>query len=306
MKKILVIGSMNMDFVLDVETIPQVGETVLAKSLELIPGGKGANQAYAAAKLGGDVTMLGAVGDDEHGEALIANLASVGVDISRIKRLSGVATGAAFIEVSAAGENNIVVLQGVNAYFLPEDITANIEALESCDILIMQMEIPLETIFFAAKEAHRLGKTVILDPAPGRGDIPKELFEYVDIIKPNEVELGALLGKEISAEDVETACKRVQELGVADVVVTLGGEGAILFSENSKQHIPSVKGIKVVDTTAAGDCFTASLALAIAKGFSVLQAVRFATRAAAISVTRKGAQPSIPSADEVDWLWTEG
>lgn len=299
MKKIGIVGSMNMDFVLEVDNMPQVGETVLARKFDLIPGGKGANQAYAVGKLSGNVAMLGAVGDDEYGRMLCGNLKAVGVDVSRIKVTPGVNTGTAFISVNAHGDNSIIVAQGANRCVDTAYIDENMDLLGNCDIVVFQLEIPLQTVVYAAKKLKALGKTIVLDPAPARRDIPQELYACVDIIKPNEVELGELLGDETARQCLEQAAERLKEKGVQNVVVTLGGEGAFLSGKNVRPlHCKSEK-VKVVDTTAAGDSFTGAMALALSKGDSIESALEFAIRVAGIVVTRKGAQTSVPTLEEL-------
>lgn len=298
MEKIAVIGSMNMDYVMNVPHMPQVGETLLCTGFETIPGGKGANQAYAAGKLGASVAMLGAVGADGPGEALCASLESVGVDVSRVRRLSGVPTGSAFIQVNAQGDNSIVVSQGANGKVEVAYLQENLDLLEGCGIWVFQLEIPLETVVYGVKLAKSLGKTVILDPAPARRDLPPELYPLVDYLKPNEGEAALLAG--VSPEEPERAAAVLRERGVKNVLVTLGGKGAYLLDETGKEtRFPPEPGIKVVDTTAAGDCFTAALAGRLASGETVDAAVRFAIRASGLAVGRKGAQPSIPTLEEV-------
>lgn len=304
MKKICVIGSINMDYVMKVPHMPKVGETLLSEGLETLPGGKGANQAYAAGKLGGSVTMLGAVGNDSAGEVLCKSLRSAHVDVSRIRQVSGEATGSAFICVDSAGDNSIVVAQGANRAVDIPYVGRNMDVLFACDILVLQLEIPLETVVFAAKKARELGKTVILDPAPARRDIPPELFTCVDFLKPNEGEAALLTG--MPEQEPEAAAIRLRELGVKNVVVTLGEKGAFLLDKAGKAtYFPALSGLPAVDTTAAGDCFTAGLARSLAAGETAEQAVRFAGKAAGLSVTRKGAQPSIPTLEEVENLLSE-
>ncbi len=292
MKKIAVIGSLNMDYVITVPSMPQVGETVLSTGFSLVPGGKGANQAYAAGRLGGQVVMLGAVGQDSAGDALCQSLASAGVDVSRIKHCEGLPTGSAFIPVDAEGNNSILVAQGANGAVDISYIKENRDVLESCDIVLLQLEIPLETVVFVAKTAKELGKTVILDPAPARRDIPEELYRCVDYLKPNETEL-AILTDGRPAEYLRSS-------GVKNIVVTLGEKGGFLLTEDGQNEpFPAVEAVQVVDTTAAGDSFTGAMAVALARGDSLRQAVRFASTVAAIVVARKGAQTSIPSLDEI-------
>lgn len=292
MKKIAVIGSLNMDYVITVPSMPQVGETVLSTGFSLVPGGKGANQAYAAGRLGGQVVMLGAVGQDSAGDALCQSLASAGVDVSRTKHCEGLPTGSAFIPVDAEGNNSILVAQGANGAVDISYIKENRDVLESCDIVLLQLEIPLETVVFVAKTAKELGKTVILDPAPARRDIPEELYHCVDYLKPNETELAILT-------DGRPA-EYLRSFGVKNIVVTLGEKGGFLLTEDGRNEpFPAVEAVQVVDTTAAGDSFTGAMAVALAQGDSLEQAVRFASTVAAIVVARKGAQTSIPSLDEI-------
>lgn len=297
MDKILVIGSINMDFVIDVKTIPKIGETVLAHGFQLIPGGKGANQAYAVGKLGGHVAMLGAVGDDEYGKMLCENLRSVNVDISGVKVCKGVNTGTAIICVEDEGDNSIIVNQGANNLVDSALIDEHIELLRNCSIVVMQLEIPLETVEYVAEIAAKLGKTVILDPAPARKDLTAKLLRCVDIMKPNETELQILSSMD---GDIEKACASITQQGTKNIIVTLGKEGSYLYSEkNGGKFFPCTQKVKVVDTTAAGDGFTAAVALALARHVTLENAIDFAAKVSAIIVTRKGAQPSIPSADEV-------
>ena len=297
MKKIVVIGSLNMDFVVDVKSHPRVGETVLGGSLNLKPGGKGANQAYAAAKLGGDVVMLGAVGDDSFGQRLIQNLGQAGVHTEYIKVLPGVNTGSAFVSVNEKGDNSIIVIQGANKYVDREYIDSVVHVIADCDIVVFQLEIPLDTVVYAAGLAKSMGKLVILDPAPVQC-LPERLLSGLDIIKPNQTELTKLLGKEgVKPKD---GLKLLQEKGVKNAIVTLGKDGCCFRKENGEFiYFPAFK-VKAVDTTGAGDCFTASLAYCLALGFTIEAALKFAQKASAISVTRNGAQDSYPSLKEVE------
>ena len=221
MKKILVIGSLNMDFVAGVSHIPTVGETILAENFELVPGGKGANQSYAIGKMHGNVAMLGMVGQDTYGERLCENLESVGVDVSRVRKLSGVSTGIAVIGVIPEGDNSILVVSGANAHVDKSYIMENMDLLEASDIIVVQLEIPLETVMYAVKEARKRGKTVILDPAPAVSDLPDELFACVDVIKPNETELAILLQECSDEEDLRANAKLLQQKGAKNIVLLL-------------------------------------------------------------------------------------
>lgn len=286
-----------MDMVVKVPHMPAAGETILAGNMELVPGGKGANQAYAAGRLGARVTMFGAVGSDSYADIEKNSLASAGVDTSRLLVREGKSTGLAWITVNAAGDNSIVVIPGANATVTEQDIVDNEALLRDCDILLCQLEIPLKTVVYAAKRAKELGKTVILDPAPVPQEFPEELFSYIDIIKPNETEAAQLLGASVNG--YEDASDKLRAKGVKNVLITLGPKGAYINSETEGKHLMPVRQVPVVDTTAAGDSFTAALAVRFAAGSSLVQAVRYANEVAAIVVTRKGAQTSIPSADEV-------
>ena len=299
MGKILVIGSLNIDMVMRVDHMPAVGETILCDGMKLVAGGKGANQACAAGRLGTDVTMLGAIGNDSHGEMQRDSLQRSGVDVSGLITKESVSTGTAFITVNKEGNNSIVVVQGANAQFTPEDIAAHRDLLEECEIVILQLEIPMDTVLYAAKLARTLGKTVILDPAPVPEHFPEELYQYVDIIKPNESELSRLTGIADAQNHLEEAVQIVKDHGVRNVLVTLGGDGVYLDTENEAPvHIPAKK-VEVVDTTAAGDSFTAALAAMLLEGKTLKEAAEFANQVSAIVVTREGAQDSIPTLQEV-------
>ena len=299
MKKILVIGSLNVDMVVNVPHMPVAGETILAGNMELVPGGKGANQAYAAGRLGAQVTMFGAVGDDSYSDIEKKSLASVGVDTSHLLVRKEKSTGLAWISVNSEGDNSIVVIQGANATLTEIDIAAHEDLLRDCDILLCQLEIPLKTVIYAAKRAKEFGKTVILDPAPVPKEFPEELFSYIDVIKPNEKEAAQLLGEPVT--NYEEASDKLRSSGVKNVLITLGPKGAYINSESEGKHLIPVRQVPVVDTTAAGDSFTAALAVRLAEGSSLVQAVRYANEVAAIVVTRKGAQTSIPDASEVSF-----
>lgn len=299
MGKILVIGSLNIDMVMKVDHMPTVGETILCDGMKLVAGGKGANQACAAGRLGTDVTMLGAIGNDSHGEMQRDSLQRSGVDVSGLITKERVSTGTAFITVNKEGNNSIVVVQGANVQFTPEDIEAHRDLLEECEIVILQLEIPMDTVLYAVKLARTLGKTVILDPAPVPEHFPEELYQYVDIIKPNESELSRLTGIADTQNHLEEAVQIVKDHGVKNVLVTLGGDGVYLDTENeSPVHIPAKK-VEVVDTTAAGDSFTAALAAMLLEGKTLKEAAEFANQVSAIVVTREGAQDSIPTLQEV-------
>lgn len=306
MKKILVIGSLNMDTTVQVEHTPITGETILAGKTVLNPGGKGANQAYAIGKIGGNVAMIGAVGQDTYGEKVRNNLASVGVDVSAISVRPTESTGAAFVMVNEDGDNSIVVTPGANATVDTRDIDENIDLMKESDIIIMQLEIPLETVMYAAKRAKGLGKKVILDPAPVPRFFPRELLPYIDILKPNETELSMLTNMAIDGEEsLRKAALSIRNEGVKEVIVTLGKAGVYIDSEYAgKIRIPSPE-VKVVDTTAAGDTFMAALAIKIAEEETTERACQFANQLSGIVVSREGAQSSVPSKMEIEQLFKE-
>ena len=311
MKKILVIGSLNLDMVTNVDHMPAVGETILCPSMQLIPGGKGANQACAAASLGADTTILGAVGADSYAELLKESLCRAGADVSHLIVRPDQNTGVALITVNRDGDNSIVVVSGANAAIHPEDIEKNRPLLEACDMVVLQMEIPLETVLYSARLAKQLGKTVLLDPAPVPKVFPKELLQYVDILKPNETELSMLTGIDITDKDtgeshLEEAAAWVHSHGCPHLVVTLGEKGVYLHSDvdgtPENCRIPA-RNVHAVDTTAAGDTFTAALAVRLLERASLKDAALFANCASSIVVTRKGAQSSIPTREEVEEIF---
>lgn len=300
MKKIVVIGSLNMDIVLETPRMPQIGETIAGSNISFVPGGKGANQAYAIGKLGGDVAMIGAVGADSSGEALLSNLQSAGVKTEGIEVIDGVPTGQAYIMVDENGDNSIILIAGTNGKVTKEIIQNHMDIIESCDIIVMQMEIPVEVICYVKTLAKQLGKIVILDPAPAKADFPDELWKDVDYIKPNETELGILTHQSIdSVESAKEGAEKMLEKGVKHVLVSLGSEGCLFVTREETHFYPAHK-VKAVDTTAAGDSFTAAFALAISQGKSHEEAIAFGQKVAAIVVTRKGAQTSIPTMGEIE------
>lgn len=299
MKKILVIGSLNMDTVVETPYMPKSGETITGTGVSLVPGGKGANQAYAAGKMGGNVSMIGAVADDSFGQQLKANLEAVGVNTQGIAVMAGETTGQAFITVDSHGANSIIIIGGTNALVTKELIDANRSLIEESDIVMMQLEIDHEVVVYAKDVALSLGKMVILDPAPAKGNLPDAIWQGVDYIKPNETELEILVGRPLNGmSEREAAVQELLAKGVKNVMVSLGGDGCLLANQEGCRFFPAHK-VHAVDTTAAGDCFTASFAFALSKGESVEDAIRFGQKASAIAVTRKGAQSSIPSYEEV-------
>lgn len=292
MKNILVVGSINIDLVMNTERIAKVGETVRGTSFNNFAGGKGANQAVAAARLGANVKMLGAVGNDAYGNVLIEGMQKDGIDTSGIERFD-TSTGVAVIVV-CNGDNSIIINAGANALVTPEYIDRHIDAIEWADFVIMQYEIPMETVLHTAKIAHALGKTVVINPAP-MAETPEELIKICDLFVPNQTEANTLLGEEY---DEQTAVKKINELGAKSVLITLGSKGSLMFDGRDMEYTPAVKA-EAVDTTAAGDCFIGALITALSEDKPMKEAVQFATKAASISVTRNGAQTSLPYRKEM-------
>lgn len=300
MKKIVVVGSLNMDVVIETPHMPECGETISGRSVILAPGGKGANQAYVVGKLGGNVTMIGAVGTDASGKALLENLKSVNVDVSGIKEVKDGTTGQAFIIVDDKGDNSIIIIAGTNGMVTKAFIDENVHIIKESDIVIMQLEIPLDVVEYVKEIAVKEGKTVIVDPAPAVSDIPDHFWKGIDYIKPNKTELAILTGLKLETRDeLVKGARMMLEKGVRNVIVTLGEEGCMLVKSETEEFFQSHK-VKAVDTTAAGDSFTAAFALALSQGKSLNEAIALGQKVSAIAVTRKGAQTSIPSREEVE------
>lgn len=297
--KITVVGSLNMDLVSHVHHLPKAGETISSHDFRLIPGGKGANQAVAAARLGAHVSMIGMVGEDEYGSKLLNSLTEAHVHVEGIKR-SGT-TGMAFINVSGDGENNIVLVPGANAQMSVEHIEENLTILEESDVVLLQLEIPLPVVEYTVKKVSGLGKLVILNPAPAPAQaLSPELLQHAHTLTPNETELASLSGMPTATlSEAETAAKKLLASGPKRVIVTLGEKGALLVTAEGATHVPACR-VEPVDTTAAGDSFTAAFAVGIAKGMAEEEAAAFASKVAAIVVTRRGAQPSLPTLAEVE------
>lgn len=296
---ILVIGSLNMDLAAEVDHIPVVGETILSSSFATVPGGKGANQACAAGRIAGGCAFIGAIGNDGYGKILQESLQNFRVDTRGLTVKSDEPSGMAVVMVNKEGNNSIVVIPGANSALTPEDIARHRDLIEESKILVMQLEIPLETVLYAAKLAKTMGKTVILDPAPVPEKFPEELYRYIDIIKPNETELERLTGHGIQGEDYILGASLLREKGVRNVLVTLGEKGAYFDSETEGKGFIPAHSVKAVDTTAAGDAFTASVAAKLCEGASLREAAEFASKVSSIVVTRKGAQSSIPAWEEI-------
>ena len=294
MKKCAVLGSINMDMVISVDRFPVAGESRIGTGFVQTQGGKGGNQAVALARLGADVVMAGCVGNDAFGDAYIETFKKNGVDTGLIARVDGVSTGLAFIEVEESGENRIIAVNGANALFKGDKVCAAVEAMKDRDIFLFQLETDHESAFEAIKAFHDEGKTVILDPAPAAA-IPDWVFQYVDIITPNETELIAVTPDIEGGKDERM--RALYSKGVRTVINKCGKYGAYVFSGGEIEHVPGFE-VKAVDTTAAGDTFNAGLARALSEDMDMLSAVRYANAAAALSVTALGAQGGMPTDSE--------
>ncbi len=298
---IAVLGSLNMDFVVRVPRLPAPGETILGYDFETIPGGKGANQAYAAAKLGADVRMIGRVGYDLFGDQLKASLAATGADVSRVHATRTAPTGVALIWVDPAGQNSIVVAPGANGSIHPADAQAMRPAFDGAAIALFQLETPLAVVAAALRVARESGAATILDPAPAQ-PLSRELLALVDVLTPNETEARILLGLAPDAKtpDAEIAAQLLA-LGPQSVILKLGARGCYYASATERFEVPAFD-VTPVDTTAAGDTFNAAYAVACAEGMATLEALRYASAAAALSTSKTGAQASAPTQPEVEAL----
>jgi ribokinase len=293
---VFVVGSINQDFVLKVERRPEPGETVTGAELALFPGGKGGNQAIAAARLGADVAILGRVGEDPFGRELVVNLRDNGVDTSRVEAVADVPTGSAFITVTPDGENAIVVSPGANRRFGPAEIRAASEDLRKARLLLAQLEVEVEAVEMAAYIVAGNGGRFLLNLAPPR-EVSGDLLRLSDPLVVNEHEAAFLLGED--AQTPEESAGKLLDLGPPSAVVTLGGAGAILATEDSSRHFPAPE-VQVVDTTGAGDAFVGALAAKLAEGTLLKEAVPYAVLAGALAVMREGAQGSLPAPEDVE------
>jgi ribokinase len=296
---ILVVGSSNTDMVVMSERIPGPGETVIGGSFFMNPGGKGANQAVAAARAGGKVVFVCKVGDDVFGSQAVQHFEESGIDTSFITVDEVQASGVALINVDRQGENSIAVASGANSFLRPSDVDAARSAIKTAAVILTQLETPLDTLAHLAEIAYAEKKLFILNPAPAAA-LPESVLKRVDILTPNEHEASLLTGLTVSTlSDASKAAQSLHKMGAKTVIITLGAEGALLLNEGIEQHVPAAR-VKAVDTTAAGDVFNGALAVALAEGWPMLEAVKFACSAAAISVTRKGAQTSAPYRNEIE------
>jgi ribokinase len=303
--RILVVGSSNTDMIIKMERIPKPGETIIGGKFASAAGGKGANQAVGAARAGGAVTLVARVGQDMFGDNAIAGLIADGINVDYVVRDRTSPSGVALIFVGQNGENSIAVASGANARLTPADVRKAKSAFRKASVLLLQLETPLDTVQAAAELAAATGVRVILNPAPAR-PMPDKLLRRVYLLTPNETEAELLTG--IAVDNLDSAAKAAGALlarGAQNVIITMGARGALVAGADLGQFIPAFK-VKPVDTTAAGDIFNGALALGLAEGRSLLEAARFASAAAAISVTRMGAQSSAPTRREIEHMLAAG
>jgi ribokinase len=299
--RIVIVGSSGTDMIIKLDRIPQPGETLLGGQFHITGGGKGANQAVSAARAGGKVAFVARLGQDEFGEQAIAAFVKERINVDHIYRDRKVSTGVALIFVDKHGENSIGVAPGANGRLSPADLKKARKIFTDAGVMVVQLEIPLETVQTAALLAAKSGARVILNPAPARA-LPDELLRHVSILTPNETEAELLTGIKVDSDSAAAkAASILRARGVQTVILTLGARGALVATSDSAQIVPGFK-VTAVDTTGAGDVFNGALAVALAEGQPLIDAVRFANAAAALSVTRLGAQPSCPSRREIQKL----
>jgi ribokinase len=300
-KKLLVVGSINLDLVAAAQRIPLAGETVSATTFNTFPGGKGANQAFAAARLGAPVSMIGRLGNDAFGKQLRASLAAAGVDTSSVVEVP-TSSGLALITTADDGENAIVVVGGANAYLSPRDLDNHLDVIRSAGIILTQLEISLETVEHLAAIAQRENIPLVLDPAPAR-PLPPSLLGLVEWLTPNETETCSLLGlpaRELVQDALEEAARGLLARGSRNVLLKIGERGCYLALASGERVLVPAYPVRAVDTTGAGDAFNGAFAAALLQGKDPVASATFASAVAAISVTRHGAQPSMPNQSEVE------
>lgn len=294
----MVVGSLNKDIVVKVDEIPKSGQTVMGEGLKSFFGGKGANQAVTIGRLNGDVSMIGKVGNDQNGKDITKNLKDDGVNVEHIRVQDGISTGIALVAVNKSADNAIIIAPEANGKLNTNDIERNIKAIEEAEIILLQLEIPLEVVSYVIEKGYEMGKYIILNPAPAM-NLSQYIYEKVNLITPNKSELELISGISINEKsDIQKAVNKLLNKGVREIIVTLGENGAMYFSEDKKLEFSPQK-VKPVDTTGAGDCFNGAVAFGLANGYSIEDAIKLAIKASAISVTREGAQSSFPKMDEL-------
>ncbi len=303
MKKILVIGSLNMDVTLEVPHIPIVGETILADSVTHNRGGKGANQAVAIRRLGAETAMIGAVGNDDFGEDLLKGLKDEGIDVSGII-VKDTVSGTAYIKVDREGNNNIVVATGANFELTPQDIRNKEELIKSADYCVFQLEIPQETVKEAVKICKENNVKVIMNPAPAIKDLDEFIVKNSDYMMPNESELEILSGEKLTEDNLLDICQSQIDRGVNKLVVTLGDKGSLYF-DGEKHEFVGIIPTKTVDTTGAGDSFIGAFVNMLSEGKDDIEAIKYASAVGSLTVSRAGAQKSLPSREEADKYYQE-
>jgi len=303
MKKICIIGSIGYDLTTYMYHFPKAGETIVGKKFIQNPGGKGDNQVIAAARVGGDVTFIGAVGDDNYGELLKKNLEANNVK-THLKIVPNMSSQIATILIDETGENRIVIVPGANNFVDKKQIDDNFDIIKECDIILMQLEIPMETVEYVVDKFYELNKILILNPAPG-AELSDNIIKKCTYLTPNENEIGLITKMPYDTIDnIKLAAKSLIDKGAQNVLVTLGEKGAYLKNKNEDIIIPTIK-VKAIDTTGAGDCFNGVFAMYLALGKSAIEAIKYANVASSISVTRSGAVPSLPYKEEVDEKFKE-
>ena len=303
MKKICVIGSIGYDLTTYMYKFPKAGETIVGKKFIQNPGGKGDNQVIASARVGGDVTFIGAVGDDNYGELLKKNLEENKVK-THMKIVPNMSSQIATILIDESGENRIVIVPGANNFVDKKQIDDNFDIIKECDIILMQLEIPMETVEYVVDKFYELNKIIILNPAPG-AELSDNIIKKCTYLTPNENEIGLITKMPYDTIDnIKSAAKCLFDKGAQNVLVTLGVKGAYLKNKNDDIIIPTLK-VKALDTTGAGDCFNGVFAACLAMGKNAIEAIKYANVASSISVTRSGAVPSLPYKNEVDEKFKE-
>ena len=296
--KVIVFGSVNMDLVVTTPKLPAAGETLHGHAFFTAPGGKGANQAVAAAKLGAETVMIGRVGHDDFAASLKSNLADNGVDVTHVRTDRSVSSGVALIQVDDAADNTIVIVAGANGNVGSEDVAALAGVIEAGDILLLQLEVPMTAVIGAAKVAAEKGATIFLDPAPAR-TLPEELIALANLITPNETEAGILTGVEVLDQaSAERAIARLHDLGAKQVLLKSGSNGAFWSAGDSIRHIQPYK-VEAIDTVAAGDATNGGIAAGLCSGLAIGEALSWGMAAGALAVTKRGAQEAMPILDEL-------